>query len=141
MIFASPLFLSRSRNYSLVVCPGTTRRGSRERRGGTPKKLSCGAQFLVLRKSDKVTVSQHLGAMKTFGLYDLILLQSCHHTVTKSSIAGILIAQNFAEDSRTPICDYFSISEDQKIGPENTFPAPPPLTFHPRNYSLGYAPT
>ena len=50
-------------------------------------------------------------------LYDLILTQTGHHVVAKSSIAGIVIAQNFSKDGRTPKCDYFSISEDQKIDP------------------------
>ena len=73
-------------------------------------------KFLVVRKRDKVAVLQHFRAKKTFGLYNLFLIHSSHRVVTKSFIAGILKAQNFSKDGRTPKCDYSSISEDQKIG-------------------------
>ena len=80
------------------------------------QELFCGAQFSVLGNSDKVAVSQHLGAEKTFRLYDLFLLLAGHHTVTERYITGILVAQKFSKDGRVPKCGYFSISEDQKMG-------------------------
>ena len=79
-------------------------------------KWFCGGQFLVFGNSDKVTVSQHLGAENTFRLYDFFKIYIGHRVVTEMYIARILVAQKFPKDGRVPKCDYFSISEDQKMG-------------------------